>query len=82
MLTTMHTTGELVDDGTSPDPALGLRAVATLRRLVEQLEHLQVANARRLGWSWADIAASLGVSKQTVHRKHAGRATAAETGSS
>ena len=62
-----------MDDGTSQDPAVGLRAVAALRRLVERLEHLQVDNARRLGWSWSDIAVGLGVSKQTVHRKHAGR---------
>jgi ribosome-binding protein aMBF1 (putative translation factor) len=67
-----HTQG-LVDDGTSRDPAVGLRAVAALRRLVERLEDLQVQNARRQGWSWSDIASALGVSKQTVHRKHAGR---------
>lgn len=64
---------DLVAGGTSQDPAVGLRAVAALRRLVERLEVLQVDNARRLGWSWADVAASLGVSKQAVHRKHAGR---------
>jgi len=64
-------TTNLVGEGTDPDPAVGLRAVAALRRLAEQLEDLQVANARRLGWSWAQIAASLGVSKQAVHKKHA-----------
>lgn len=52
------------------DPAVGLRAVAALRRLLEQLEALQVANARAQGWSWQDIAEALGVTKQTVHRKH------------
>ena len=62
---------DTVDGTTSPDPAVGLRAVAALRRLVEQLEDLQVANARQHGWSWADIAAALGVSKQAVHKKHA-----------
>ncbi|WP_375433147.1 helix-turn-helix domain-containing protein [uncultured Friedmanniella sp.] len=62
-----------VDDSTSSDPAVGLRAVAALRRLVEQLEDLQVANARRLGWSWSDIAAALGVTKQAAHKKHATR---------
>ncbi len=62
---------DAVDGTTSPDPAVGLRAVAALRRLVEQLEDLQVANARQHGWSWADIAAALGVSKQAVHKKHA-----------
>jgi DNA-binding NarL/FixJ family response regulator len=57
----------------SPDPDVGLRAVAALRALTERLEILQVDSARRLGWSWQDIAARLGVTKQTVHRKHAGR---------
>jgi ribosome-binding protein aMBF1 (putative translation factor) len=69
----MTETDNLVGDGTSRDPAVGLRAVAALRRLVERLEDLQVNNARSQGWSWADIASALGVSKQTVHRKHAGR---------
>ena len=64
-------TTNLVGDSADPDPAVGLRAVAALRRLTEQLEDLQVANARRLGWSWAQIAASLGVSKQAAHKKHA-----------
>lgn len=62
-----------VTAGTSTDPAVGLRAVAALRRLAEQLEDLQVDSARRQGWSWAQIAAVLGVSKQAVHKKHAGR---------
>ena len=69
----MATRDELISDGTSRDPAVGLRAVAALRRLVDQLEDLQVANARQLGWSWAEIAAGIGVSKQAVHKKHAGR---------
>ena len=57
----------------SRDPELGLRAVAALRRLLEQLETLQVANARANGWSWQEIAAELGVSRQAVHKKHAAR---------
>jgi len=47
--------------------------VAALRRLVEQLEAIQVQNARSLDWSWQEIAAELHVSKQAVHKKHAGR---------
>lgn len=54
----------------SRDPDVGLRAVAALRLLLEQLEELQVRNAREQGWSWQDIAAVLGVSKQAVHKKH------------
>lgn len=52
------------------DVDAALRAVARLRRLVEQLEAEQVAVARGLGWSWQDIATRLGVTRQTVHRKH------------
>ena len=56
----------------SPDPGEGLRAVAALRRLSERLERLQVQRARAAGWSWQEIAAALGVSKQAAHRKHSG----------
>lgn len=61
----------LTEASTNDDPATGLTAVAALRRLVERLETLQVDHARALGWSWQQIAAALGVSKQAVHRKHA-----------
>jgi hypothetical protein len=54
----------------SRDPALGLGAVAALRQLVEELEELHVDNARALGWSWQAIAEALGVSRQSVHKKH------------
>ena len=57
----------------SSDPGTGLRAVAALRRLLEQLEALQVDNARAHGWSWQEIAEILGVSRQAVHKKHARR---------
>lgn len=62
---------------TSDNPAVGLRAVANLRPLVEHLESVQVGRARELGWSWAEIASALGVSKQAVHQKHGGRQRAA-----
>jgi DNA-directed RNA polymerase specialized sigma24 family protein len=62
---------DVASGATSADPALGLRSVAALRRLADRLEDLQVARARELGWSWAEIAAALGVSKQAVHKKHA-----------
>ena len=58
------------DAAGTKDPAVGLPAVASLRRLAESLEALHVANARKLGWSWRQIADSLGVTKQTVHRKY------------
>ncbi|CAM5422924.1 HTH domain-containing protein [Streptomyces spiroverticillatus] len=55
------------------DPRVGLHAVVALRRLLEQLEAVQVRGARNQGWSWQEIAAELGVSKQAVHKKHGGR---------
>ena len=74
MLTDMEATLELAGNAASNDPDIGLRAVAALRGLTEQLEILQVDNARALGWSWEKIAGRLGVTKQTVHRKHGRRA--------
>jgi hypothetical protein len=64
---------ELATAAGSSDPGVGLRAVAALRKLLEQLEALQVGNARAQGWSWQAIAEELHVSKQAVHKKHAGR---------
>jgi DNA-directed RNA polymerase specialized sigma24 family protein len=63
---------ELAAAATNTDPNVGLAAVAALRRLLESLEGLQVDHARQQGWSWQDIADALGVSKQAVHKKHAG----------
>jgi hypothetical protein len=63
----------------SRDPEVGLRAVATLRGLLEVLEALQVDNARASGWSWQQIASRLGISKQAVHQKH-GRRTPTSQG--
>lgn len=60
------------EQATSADPAVGLRGVAALRRLADQLEALQVRNAREQGWSWDAIGALLGVSRQAVHKKYAG----------
>jgi len=59
-----------LDAAGSTDPDVGLRAVRSLRVLAERLEALQVENARRLGWSWQDIAERLGVSRQAVHKKY------------
>jgi len=64
---------QLAADAGSPDARTGLRAVVALRKLLETLEILQVGNARRHGWSWQEIADALEVSKQAVHKKHAGR---------
>jgi hypothetical protein len=69
-MTTMTELAAAVD---SHDPATGLAAVAALRRLLDELESLQVSNARAQGWTWQAIAAALGVRRQSVHKKHAGR---------
>jgi IS30 family transposase len=69
----MEPVRKVTADAASTDPDVGLRAVAALRALTERLEILQVDNARELGWSWQQIAERLGVTKQTVHRKHGRR---------
>lgn len=61
---------ELAEAVDSRDPEVGLAAVAALRILVSELEALHVSNARRLGWSWQAIADALGLTRQTVHKKH------------
>ena len=61
---------DLASEATDADPAIGLRAVAALRKLLDRLEALQVDNARALGWSWQAIADALHVSKQAVYKKH------------
>jgi DNA-directed RNA polymerase specialized sigma24 family protein len=64
---------KLAGAASSRDPVVGLRAVASLRLLLEDLQELQVRNAREQGWSWQQIADALGVSKQAVHKRYAGR---------
>ena len=59
--------------GGPEDPREGLEAVVALRRTLEALEAAQVENAIVAGWSWAQIAEVLGVSKQAVHKKHVRR---------
>jgi predicted transcriptional regulator len=61
---------EVVAQTASEDPEIGLRGVASLRALLEAVEELQIRRARELGWSWQQIAALLGVSKQAVHQKY------------
>ncbi|MGW6282188.1 hypothetical protein [Kribbella sp. NPDC055071] len=65
---------ELVDP---KDPAAGLAAVVALRRLADRLEDSQVEQAMRAGWSWAEVAEVLGITRQAVHKKHARRLMAA-----
>ena len=64
---------KLASEATSKDPVVGLRAVWALGALREELERLQVDNARDGGWTWQQIADALFVTRQAVHQKHARR---------
>jgi hypothetical protein len=55
------------------DPAEGLAAVVKLRDLADRLEREHVGRAVREGWSLAQVAEVLGVSRQAVQKKHARR---------
>ncbi|WP_425309147.1 hypothetical protein AADG42_10405 [Ammonicoccus fulvus] len=54
-------------------PTEGLKAVASLRLLVETLEFRQVEGALRAGLSWTEVAELLGVTRQAVHKKYSKR---------
>lgn len=65
-------THELLDAATRlEDPAEGLAAVCDLRRHLDQLQTVHVENALRAGWSWSQVAETLGVSRQAAHRRYA-----------
>jgi hypothetical protein len=66
----MTTGADLATAASAQDPRVGLRAVRALRVLLEELERVQVARARKQGWSWQEIGEALEVSKQAVHKKH------------
>jgi hypothetical protein len=55
----------------SKDPTVGLRAVAALRRLADELEQHHVRRAREQGLSWEAIGIHLQVSRQGLHKKFA-----------
>jgi hypothetical protein len=59
-----------------PEPADGLAAVVALRQLADDLELAEVQRALREGWSWAQVAEALGVTRQAVHKKYAKRLAA------
>lgn len=62
---------QLAEAAAGDDPALGLRAVRSLRELADRLEALQVERARSLGWSWQEVADALGVTRQAAHKRFA-----------
>jgi hypothetical protein len=51
-------------------PADGLAAASALRAIADRLEDAEVERAMRAGWSWAQVAEALGVTRQAVHKKH------------
>ncbi|MFI6738461.1 hypothetical protein ACIBI9_36530 [Nonomuraea sp. NPDC050451] len=55
------------------DAISSLAAIAELRREMARLEAVAVRRARAQGNSWTEIAATLGISKQAVHKKYGGR---------
>jgi len=52
-------------------PAEALAAVVSLRHLADKLERQAVIEATKQGWTWAQIAEALGVTRQAAHKKHA-----------
>lgn len=69
----MSEAARVADQATSEDPRTGLKAVWALGLLRDELERLQVDNARDQGWTWQQIADALSVTRQAVHQKHARR---------
>jgi hypothetical protein len=47
--------------------------VVALRRLAGRLERAAVARAIEQGWTWAQVAEALGVTRQAAHKRHAAR---------
>ncbi|MCB1027553.1 MAG: AraC family transcriptional regulator [Microthrixaceae bacterium] len=68
--------------GRLPQPAdteAALAAVVALRRSADRLELAAVQCAIDQGWTWAQIAEALGVTKQAVHKRYARRVTRSPT---
>ncbi len=55
------------------DPADALAAVVALRRLADRLEAAAVDRAIESGWTWAEVAEALDLTRQGAHKRHAGR---------
>lgn len=55
------------------DPAATMAAATALRRLADRLEREAVDRAVGMGWSWAQVAQALGVTRQAAHKRHADR---------
>src|SRR5215212_10122392 len=53
----------------APDPETALETLMALREELDQFERQQVARALTAGRSFGDVARSMGVSRQAVHRR-------------
>ncbi len=53
----------------SDNPEQALASVVALRRLADRLERAAVGEALGQGWTWADIAEALGVTRQAAHKR-------------
>lgn len=52
-------------------PEVGMVTVARLKDLLDEERLVQVGEARRAGWSWAEVGAALGMSAQGAHKRFA-----------
>lgn len=52
-------------------PADAFAAVSSLRMVANKLERSAVKEALAQGWTWAQIAEALGVTRQAAHKRHA-----------
>ena len=53
------------------DPDKALAAVVALRHTADRLERSAVKRAIEQGWTWAQVAQALGVTRQAAHKRHA-----------
>lgn len=53
------------------DPEKALAAVVSLRLMADKLERKAVIEAIGQGWTWAQVAEALGVTRQAAHKRYA-----------
>lgn len=68
----MKTRVESDDDEPPANVLVALRRIVIERSELERREAVLVRRARNEGFVWEQIADCLGVSRQAVHKKHAG----------
>lgn len=53
------------------NPADAFAVVLSLRQVADQLERSTVKEAIAQGWTWAQIAEALDITRQAAHKRHA-----------